>query len=128
MTLDEEIQILQDLGYTVVIDEYQQFIIFEGFKLPTIWILDKTDILVKIPLGYPATPLYAFYVPHDFLVNTGKEIIGNFELTAEHINKKSWNRFSISPVIWEPNAIDISKGSGLHTFVNDILKRLQTIE
>jgi hypothetical protein len=97
-----------------------------GYPLTGNWNRTETDAVFQIPVGYPGTPPYGFYVPSGLRVNSG--LPGSY---AEPSGGQppfpgAWGMFSWSPSEgeWRPTA-NLSTGSNLANWVRGFADRFK---
>lgn len=93
-TLDTEVEELRHLGYEVEVqpDGQGYAVVLKGYSLPTGYTVEKTDLLVRIPQGYPHANPDMFWVETGVLLEGGK-IPEKAEHLENHVGRR-WRRFS----------------------------------
>lgn len=121
-----EVKLLEREYDDVTLSEDGSHVIVHNLALPRDYNRDQTDVLLKIPDGYPDTPLDNFWVPAGFRLDGGEQ---PDRLSTDHLSfdGQSWDRFSWhleddSP--WRPHA-DPEEGSNLLTWMHSVEQRLE---
>ena len=119
----QEIEILQKQYGELEYDPNGSWILFKKFKLPPGWYREETELLVKIPSGYPSTPPDNFYVPVGFKLANGKPI--NAYTESHPFLNKQWGQFSYHiDGEWSPSK-NILEGDNLISFMLKVHGRLK---
>lgn len=120
--LQVEVEILRMAGWQVDVGPDFGWIVVKDVFLPEGWNREKTDVLIKIPRGYPTTPPDNFYCAADLrLVSGGKP--GNAP-QEETISGQVWLMFSFHVGGgWDPHA-DANQGHNLLTYLEAVRRRL----
>jgi len=124
--LNKELEIVQKKYPSATVGSNLSFIIVPDFPLPAGWNVDKTELMLEIPAGYPVTPPDNFYVSEGLRVKA----TGVAPVSYEDEEKfcKKWGRFSWHlGGKWSPHA-EPQDGDNLLTFLLTAEKRLRRIE
>ena len=118
----QEIELLQKQYGELEHDPNLTWILFKEFKLPPGWYKECTELLIKIPIGYPSIPPDNFFVPTGFKLANGQSI--DRCTPAGTIIGKDWLQFSYhSEGDWSPSE-NLLEGDNLMSFMLKILDRL----
>lgn len=122
-SLDSELEELRAIGYTVEVhgDPAGQAVVFKGFKLPSTFSQQATDLLIRIPQNYPHAHPDMFYVEVG-VVFTGGRIPRSAEQVESHVGRQ-WRRFS-----WHLNNRWHPGRDSLVTFLGFVEARLARTE
>jgi E2/UBC family protein E len=119
--LTEHVKSLKLAGYDVA--EPQQgpgetYIIVRGVSVaPGLYSAPQTDVLVRVPNGYPNAGLDMFYVPPEFLLTTGRPPQAGEVL--ENLGGRLWRRIS-----WHRNLPWIPGRDSLLSFLSFVQDNL----
>ena len=122
--LRQEIELLQKAYGTVESDPDISWIVVKNVQLPDGWNRDQTDILIKIPPGYPTTQPDNFFV--DSTLRLSNDQKPNRAPQEESIGSRDWLMFSFhldGSGEWQPEA-EIENGHNLLTYLEGIKGRL----
>lgn len=98
------------------------WVMFREFSLPAGWNVDKTELLVVIPPGYPSTPPDNFFVRNGLRTSNGTDPENYSE--NQSVLGASWAQFSFHVKEWNPNQ-NPNDGDSLLTFMLAVERRLQ---
>lgn len=102
--------------------ENLDWVMFREFPLPPGWNVDKTELLVVIPPGYPNTPPDNFFVRNGLCTSNGNGPENYSE--NQTVLGASWAQFSFHVKEWNPNE-NSDDGDSLLTFMLAVERRLQ---
>ena len=70
----------------------QDWVVIKQYGLPPGWNKVETELLIKIPPGYPNTPLDNFYTDNDLRLESGQQPASTSP--NQNIQNKHWLQFS----------------------------------
>lgn len=125
--ISEEIQLLKKYYPDLEYDVNNNCIKIPNYSIPKdmSWNMESVDICFFIPIGYPGSPPYGFFVSEGLNFN-------NQPLNNTNINPSIKPQFAGNWILvswshdnnWRPNA-DIRKGSNLLNFVRTFADRFK---
>lgn len=119
----QEIEFLQKQYGELEHDPNISWILFKEFKLPLGWCKEYTELLIKIPSGYPSIPPDNFFVPTGFSLASGQSI-GCCTPSGSFIDRE-WLQFSYHiDGEWNPSE-NVLEGDNLMSFMLKVLDRLK---
>jgi len=123
--IKEELELLRRSYSTVEYNDAGQWVKINGYAIPagSSWNRQTTDVCFQIPLGYPGTPPYGFYVPGGILCDGSPP--NSYQEPAQNSPPFSgaWGFFSWQQDSgWLPKA-DLRTGSNLFNFVGTFKDR-----
>jgi len=80
-------------------------LLIEGFSVPGGFEQSKADLMVLIPVGYPATPLDMFYLDPSLSKLNGRDLEA---LSIEEHFSRQWQRWS-RHYQWNPGEDDVAR-------------------
>lgn len=91
----EDRQWLVDQGFTFEVVEEGGFtnLILKDFRLPTGFDREQTDLLVRLPAGFPDTPPDMFWVDPEIRIAKTGAVPAAANVTETIVNRQ-WQRFS----------------------------------
>jgi hypothetical protein len=98
------------------------WILFPDYTLPPGWNRDRTELLILIPAGYPATPPDNFYVREGLRLADGR--LPNNYSEGQTVLGGRWSQFSFHAQSWHPTS-DAHDGDNLLTFSLAVDSRLR---
>ncbi len=118
--LESDQQYLESKGYVyeVEIQGSMLHLIIRDFPFPSAYSVEKADVLIRIPAGYPNSQLDMFWtIPHISLANGGAPARTNHR---QNFGDKVWQRWSRHwQAPWRPGV------DGLDTFIAAIHNELK---
>lgn len=115
-----EIELLKNVHSDVEVGS--EWIILEGVSLPDGWNQSETDLLIKIPSGYPTTPPDNFYAEPNLRLEDGSkpENVPN----QKSVGGRDWLEFSyhLQNDDWDPHT-EPERGHNLTTYLDGVKKR-----
>jgi len=121
----QEVEILQKQYGELEHDPNVTWILFKEFKLPPGWYKECTELLIKVPSGYPSIPPDNFFVPAGFKLASGQSI--DRCTPAPPFLDREWLQFSYHiEGEWNPSE-NILEGDNLMSFMLKVLERLKEL-
>ena len=119
---EHEIALLKKNYGSLEFDEHIDWILFKELKIPKGWNMNRIDLLILIPAGYPVTPPDNFYVPSGFRLLSGNTPT-NYSEPVQYLST-NWGQFSYHlEGNWRPKN-DITSGDNLQSFMLRVFDRL----
>ncbi len=125
--LHKEVDIIKKTYPDAVCDGELRYVIISRFPLPSGWNMEKTELMIEIPGGYPAVAPDNFYVTEGLRLKDDGNPPEGYDEGIEKFGKK-WGRFSWHlDGKWQPHT-EISRGDNLFSFVLSAERRLKKLE
>lgn len=124
--INQELKLLKQ-GFPVL--QYMEevgWILIPKYKLPiNIWNREYTKVCFQIPVDYPGSPPYSFYVESGIKTKDSNEKPDNYDEPVQIPFDGEWGKFS-----WQHDASwratsDLTMGSNLLNFVRSFQDRLK---
>ena len=122
--LRREIELLKKKYGTVEYDPDISCVVVKNILLPDGWNSNQTDILIKVPQGYPTTQPDNFFVDSTLRLSNGQ--MPNRAPQEENIGGRIWRMFSFhvnGEGEWQPDA-QVENGHNLLTYIEGVKGRL----
>lgn len=122
MSIESEVETLRSEGHEIEVTPQGggwAFLTFKKFPLPAGYNKTHTELLIKVPPGYPAAKLDMFWVDADLQIqNNGQPREG---CQIENVAGKNWLRYSWHVNEWNPGR------DNLRRFLSTVRTRLKRV-
>jgi len=124
--IDDELARLRNRYANLRHEPNGQWVLIDDYPLPEGWSRPRTPLAFQIPVGYPGTPPYGFYVPSGLLFKSQRPNNYTDPAPTQPPFGGAWGIFSWSPGdgAWQPTA-DIDTGPNLLNWVLGFSERLR---
>ena len=124
--IEQELNLLRRRFAKLEYVEEGSWIRIPSYSMPADWNRSSTDVVFAIPIGYPGTPPYGFYVPIGIQFKGSRPNNYTEPVSVQVPFEGGWGIFSWAPLDghWRPTS-DVSTGSNLLNWVLGLADRLR---